>query len=402
MASFASSFDQLALGELGRFAQNASNADVEVALRHAEGDHLSATDFAALISPAAGQPEYLEAMARQAHALTLKHFGRVMRFFAPLYVSNECINICKYCGFSRDNPILRVTLTVDQVATEARYLREQGFRHILLVAGEHPHFISDNYLCDCVERLHPEWPSISLEVGPMETEQYEPIVRAGAEGIVVYQETYDRGVYDAMHTSGPKKDFDWRLETPERAYAAGFKRLGIGALLGLAPWRNEAIALAAHATHLLKNCWMAQLTISVPRLRPAAGEFQPLVHVTDRELVQFVCALRLAFPQVGLVLSTRESSKLRDNLIPLGVTMMSAGSHTEPGGYTGQGKETLHVTKGGRMLKPELPMIESEGEHATVQFEIADNRSPAEVAARLEQMGYEPVWKDWEGALNET
>jgi 2-iminoacetate synthase len=402
--SFASEFNSLALAELTGFAQNATAADVEAALARSEGvaKRISLADFAALISPAAARPQYLEAMARLSHALTLKHFGRVIRFFAPLYVSNECINVCQYCGFSRDNPILRVTLTVDQVVTEARYLREQGFRHVLLVAGEHPHFISENYLRECVARLHPEWPSISLEVGPLEAEQYAPIVQAGAEGLVVYQETYDRGVYDAMHVSGPKKDFDWRLETPERAYAAGFKRLGIGALLGLAPWRNEALALAAHAAYLLKKCWMAQLTISAPRLRPAAGEFEPLVNIRDRELVQFVCALRIAFPEVGLVLSTRESAKLRDNLVPLGITMMSAGSHTEPGGYTGQGREKLHVTKGGRMLKPELPVIASEGEHATVQFEIADSRSPSEVAARLEQMGYEPVWKDWEGALNEA
>ena len=400
--TFASSFSQLALGEVSRFAQNATAADVEEALQQAQGDRLSAVNFAALISPAAARSQYLEAMARLSHGLTLKHFGRVIRFFAPLYVSNECINVCQYCGFSRENPILRVTLTVDQVVTEARYLLEQGFRHILLVAGEHPHFVSDNYLRECVARLHPAWPSISLEVGPLETEQYVPIVQAGAEGLVVYQETYDRGVYDAMHVGGPKKNFDWRLDTPERAYAAGFKRLGIGALLGLAPWRNEALALAAHATHLLKKCWMAQLTISAPRLRPAAGEFEPLVNMRDRELAQFVCALRIAFPEVGLVLSTRESAKLRDNLVPLGITMMSAGSHTEPGGYTGQGREKLHVTKGGRMLKPELPVIESEGEHATVQFEIADSRSPAEVAARLEQMGYEPGWKEWEGALNEA
>src|SRR5882724_270930 len=400
--SFSSEFDSLALAELSAFSQNATSADVEQALRQAQGGRLGATDFAALISPVAAEPQYLEAMAQRAHALTVKHFGRVMRFFAPLYVSNECINICKYCGFSRDNPILRVTLTVEQVAAEAQYLHEQGFRHILLVAGEHPHFVSDNYLRDCVARLHADWPSISLEVGPMETEQYLPIVQAGAEGLVVYQETYDRGVYDAMHVSGPKKDMDWRLDTLERGYAAGFKRLGVGALLGLAPWRNEAIALAAHATHLLKKCWMAQLTISAPRLRPAAGEFEPLVNMNDRELVQFICALRLMFPEVGLVLSTRESAKLRDNLVPLGITMMSAGSHTEPGGYTGQGKAELHVTKGGRMVKPSIPVIESEGEHATVQFEIADNRSPAEVAARLEQMGYETVWKDWESALNEA
>ena len=388
--------------ELRSFAEKATAADVEAALaRSGAAKRTSVGDFAALISPVAAQPQYLEAMAQRAHALTLKHFGRVIRFFAPLYLSNECINVCKYCGFSRDNPILRVTLTVEQVVAEARFLSQQGFRHILLVAGEHPHFVSEKYMRECVARLHPEWPSISLEVGPMEVEEYVPIVQAGAEGLVVYQETYDREVYRALHAGGPKRDFDWRLETAERAYAAGFKRLGIGALLGLAPWRNEAVALAAHAAHLLRKCWMAQLTVSVPRLRPAAGEFEPLENVSDRDLAQLVCALRLTFPEVGIVLSTRESAKLRDHLLPLGITMMSAGSHTEPGGYTGQGREELHVTKGGHIVKPPLPVIESEGEHATVQFEIADNRSPAEVAGRLEQMGYEPVWKDWEGALNE-
>jgi 2-iminoacetate synthase len=256
-------------------------------------------------------------------------------------------------------------------------------------------------LKDCVERLHNDWPSISLEVGPMETEGYQPIVQAGAEGLVIYQETYDRPTYEAMHVSGPKKDFEWRLETPERAYAAGFKRIGIGALIGLAPWRQEAMAVAAHAGYLLRNCWKSQLTISVPRLRPAAGEFDPIVNVKDAELVQMICALRLIFPEVGLVLSTREPIKLRNGLVPLGVTMMSAGSHTEPGGYTGQGKHDLHLTKGGRLEKPDLAVIESEGEHATVQFNIADERSAQEVSASLAVMGYEPVWKDWDGTLNE-
>ena len=349
------------------------------------------SEFVEMISPSAD----LEKLAQEAHRTTLRHFGRTIRLFAPLYLSNECINICKYCGFSRDNPILRVTLSPDQVATEAQYLWEQGFRHVLLVAGEHPHFVSGNYLRDCVAKLHPDWPSISLEVGPMETEDYRPIVAAGAEGLVVYQETYDRSVYAAMHRSGPKTGFDWRLETPERAYAAGFKRLGIGALLGLSDWRLEALALAAHVDYLLRNCWRAQVTVSIPRLRPAAGEFEPLVQVSDRDLAQFVCALRLTFPEVGIVLSTRESARLRDGLVPFGVTMMSAGSHTEPGGYTGQGREELHLTKAGRR-------IDSEGEHATEQFQIADGRSPSEVADNLTQMGYEPVWKDWEGALNEV
>jgi 2-iminoacetate synthase len=386
--------NEFQIAELTAFAEKATTADVARALARRS----SLENFSALISPAAAQPQYLEELARQAHTLTVRYFGRVMRFFAPLYLSNECINVCKYCGFSRDNPILRVTLTLEQVKAEADFLHAQGFRHILLVSGEHPKFVGADYLRDCVAILRDDWPSISLEVGPMETEQYKPIVDAGAEGLVVYQETYNRAIYAEMHAAGPKKDFDWRLETPERGYAAGFRRLGVGALLGLAPWRGDAIALAAHVEYLLKHCWRAQITVSVPRLRPAAGEFEPKFPMSDRELVQLVCAMRLTFPEVGIVLSTRESPKLRDGLMPLGVTLMSAGSHTEPGGYTGQGADKLHITKKG--YKFEAPVIRSEGEHATEQFYIADPRSPAEVAQKLQELGYEPVWKDWELALN--
>jgi len=274
----------------------------------------------------------------------------------------------------------------------------------LLVAGEHPRFVSNDYLADCTRALHAEVPGVSLEVGPMETAEYRPIVEAGADGLVVYQETYDREVYDQMHTAGPKKNFDWRLETPERAYAAGFRRLGIAALYGLADWRHEAISVAAHADYLLRHCWKAQITISLPRLRPCAGEFQPLTHLSDREMVQLVCAFRLMFPDVGIVLSTREMPRLRDGLMPLGVTMMSAGSHTEPGGYTGAGREKIHRTERGRIV--ELAAGSSEwaapperSTNATVQFEISDNRSPQEVADLIRQRGYEPVWKDWDAAL---
>jgi len=245
-------------------------------------------------------------------------------------------------------------------------------------------------------------PSISLEVGPMETDQYHPLVQAGAEGLLVYQETYDRAVYADMHTAGPKRDFDWRLETPERAYAAGFRRLGIGALYGLADWRLEALGVAAHAQYLLRHCWKAQLTISLPRLRPAAGEFQPLTHMTDRELVQLLCAFRLMFPDAGLVLSTRESAQLRDGLIPLGITLMSAGSHTEPGGYTGAGKDKLHLTQRGRIVELGASEWADAGpdRRASGQFDIADERSPQEVCELIQKLGYEPVWKDWDAALS--
>jgi 2-iminoacetate synthase len=397
--SFVSEFNSLPREALVKRSQNASVAAAQESLAKTK---LSIADFAQLISPAAG--ELLETMGRRSHTMTQQRFGKTIRLFAPLYLSNECINNCKYCGFSRDNAILRVTLSVDEVMREARALAEQGFRNILLVAGEHPKFVSNGYLADCVAALHAEWPGISLEVGPMEADEYRPLTAAGADGLVVYQETYDRAIYDDMHTAGPKKNFDWRMETPERAYAAGFRRLGIGALFGLADWRYEALCVAAHADYLLRNCWKAQVTISLPRLRPCAGEFQPLTHMTDRELAQLVCAFRLMFPDVGLVLSTREPAKLRDGLIPLGITLMSAGSHTEPGGYTGAGKEKIHHTERGRIVElasgaSEWATTNGHATNATGQFEIADDRSAQEVAALIRQLGYEPVWKDWDAAL---
>ena len=399
--SFAAEFDALPISSLLDRSRATGTAVIQELF---DRRPLALAEFAQLLSPAAG--ELLELLGRRSHALTQQRFGKVIRLFAPLYLSNECINNCKYCGFSRDNPILRVTLSVDEVQREARALREQGFRHLLLVAGEHPRFVSRDYLAACVRALQPEVPSISLEVGPMETQDYRGIVDAGAEGLVVYQETYDREVYAQMHTSGPKRHFNWRLETPERAYAAGFRRLGIGALYGLSDWRREALSVAAHAAYLLRNCWKAQLTISLPRLRPCAGEFEPLTRLTDAELVQLVCAFRLFLPDVGLVLSTREPAKLRDALLPLGITLISAGSHTEPGGYTGAGREKVHRTERGRIV--ELASGASEwapapaperATDATGQFEIADDRSAQEICQIISRLGYEPVWKDWDAAL---
>ena len=396
--SFVAEFNSLPLDALVKRSLNADATAVQESLAK---DKKSLADFAQLISPTAGQ--HLEQLGRRSQQLTQQRFGKVIRLFAPLYLSNECINNCNYCGFSRDNAILRVTLSVDEVRREARALAAQGFRTILLVAGEHPKFVSNGYMAECVAALHEEIPSVSLEVGPMEADEYRPLVAAGADGLVVYQETYDRAIYDKMHTAGPKKNFDWRLETPERAYTAGFRRLGIGALFGLADWRLEALSVAAHADFLLRNCWKAQITISLPRLRPCAGEFEPLTHLSDRELVQLVCAFRLVFSDVGLVLSTREPAKLRDGLFPLGITLISAGSHTEPGGYTGAGKENIHQTVRGRIVEAGSSewAIPTNGNatNATGQFSIADNRAPAEVANLIRSLGYEPVWKDWDAAL---
>ncbi|MGV3771440.1 MAG: radical SAM protein, partial [Verrucomicrobiales bacterium] len=267
--SFVEAFNAAPFAEMQQASFSASREAVDQLLNRG---NWTVADFPLLISPAAA--DFLEPLSRLSQRLTTQRFGRVIRFFAPLYLSNECINNCKYCGFSRDNPILRVTLSQEEVKREGEALARQGFRNVLLVAGEHPKFISNSYLADCVHTLKPAFPGISLEVGPMETAEYMPLVEAGADGLVVYQETYDRTAYAEMHTAGPKRNFDWRLETPERAYQAGFRRLGIGALFGLADWRFEALATALHADYLLRYCWKAQVTLLLPRLRPNAGSFE--------------------------------------------------------------------------------------------------------------------------------
>jgi len=354
--------------------------------------------FERLISPV--DRSQLEAMAAESQKLTQQNFGKTMRLFAPLYVSNECVNNCSYCGFSRDNAILRTTLTIEQVVTEAKHLHSLGFRSILLVAGEHPKFVSEGYLQECIDAIKSFIPTIAIEVGPMEDHQYSELVNHGAEGLIVYQETYHRETYSKLHTAGPKKKFDWRLECPERAYAGGFRRIGIGALFGLASWKQEAIALAAHLEYLYKHCWKASFSVAFPRMRPYAGNYQyspdPDLFLNDHTMVQLIFAFRICFPKVNIVLSTREPQQLRNSLIPLGITHMSAGSQTEPGGYTGAGSDDLHLTVKGRRVEIDKP---SACQKATEQFTIDDKRTPAEVASIIQDRGYEPVWKDWDEAI---
>jgi len=352
-----------------QMARSASPGDVDRALGV---QRRSLADLGALLSPAAG--DRLEELAGRAHAASVRRFGRVVRLFAPLYLSNECVSACTYCGFSAGNDIARRTLSPEEVAAEARELIGRGFRHVLLVAGEHARIISKDYLVNCVQALAPDVPSISLETQVWDAATYRRLVGAGCEGLVVYQETYDRDTYAAAHLKGKKRNYDWRLGAPDRGAEAGMRTLAVGALLGLHPdWQAEVLALAAHAQALTRRWWRCEVAVSLPRLRPAAGDFEPARAVTDREYVQILAALRLALPDVGITLSTRESSAFRDAAFRLGVTQMSAGSHTEPGGYVHPGQ-------------------------AEPQFEVSDTRSPAEVAAALRDAGYEPVWKDTIGA----
>lgn len=354
--------------------------------------------FMQLIEPATD--DQLEALAQESAMLTRRHFGKTMRLFAPIYLSNECVNNCKYCGFSRDNPIFRTTLTVEEVVREARYLYNKGHRSILLVAGEHPKFVSDGYLQECLDALREFIPSLSLEIGPLPDDRYAEISRHGAEGLIVYQETYNEEIYKTLHTAGPKKNFEWRVNCPERAYQGGFRRIGIGALFGLADWRQEALALACHVDYLYRNCWKSQITCSFPRMRPYAGNYEytpnPERSLDDRSFVQLMCAMRVAFPQIGLVVSTRETADMRDALMYLGMTSMSAEAKTEPGGYTQAGVDDIHLTVKGKRVELDE---DTPSPCATEQFAISDDRTVEEVTLALRANGLEPVWKDWDFGL---
>jgi 2-iminoacetate synthase len=366
--TFADGLERLPLDELLSIAELATPFRVEAALA-AHPMERTMRDFAALLSPAAA--ERLPRIAEASRRLTVARFGRTMRMYAPLYLSNECLTTCAYCGFARELPIARRTLTPGETMEEARHLLRQGFRSILLLTGEHERLTGVEFLEERIAMLAREVPQLAIEVQVWSEDEYRRLAAAGCEGVVIYQETYHPETYARVHLAGRKRHFRWRLLGPERAARAGMRRIGIGALFGLHDdWRYEAIAVAAHARFLMRRYWRSQVTVSVPRMRPSAAGFQPTTLLDDRELVQLVCALRLALPDAGIVLSAREDAALRDGLFLVGVTHTSAGSHTDPGGY-------------------EHP------DEATEQFEVADTRSPEEVATRLRELGYDPVWEDW-------
>ena len=332
-------------------------------------DKLRLDDFMALLSPAAGP--FIEEMALKAHRLTLQRFGKTILMYAPLYLSNFCTNGCRYCGFNATNKVRRRTLTSDEIEQEATMVHSRGFHHILLVTGEAPQVAGNDYLVGAAGRIRSLFSSISIEVYPMDESGYGQMVAAGVDGLTIYQETYDQKLYAEMHPFGRKRDFAFRLEAPECGGAAGLRRIGIGALLGLGQFRAEGFFTGLHALHLSHRYWRTHVSVSLPRMRPAEGGFAPLNPVSDREFVQLICALRLLLPDAGIVMSTRESAALRDNVLPLGITQMSAGSCTSPGGY-------------------------SRPEESTRQFDISDDRTPAEVERMIRSKGYEAVWKDWD------
>ncbi len=345
-------------------AKNAG--DVELALRK---ERLDLEDFKALISPAA-QP-YLEAMAKKSQALTKKRFGNTIQMYAPLYLSNECQNICTYCGFSMTNRIPRRTLTDQEILKEAEFLKNKGFNHVLLVTGEANTTVGVDYLENAIRLLQPHFANISIEVQPLDQPAYERLIDSGLYAVLVYQETYHKATYKVHHPKGRKSNFDYRITTPDRLGRAGIHKIGLGALFGLEDWRADSFFTALHLSYLRKHYWRTKYSISFPRLRPFSGGLEPKVEMTDRDLVQLICAFRLFNEDVELSLSTRESEIFRDHCVKLGVTSISAESKTNPGGY---------------VVEPQ----------SLEQFEISDERSTEEIVEMLKKNEVEVVWKDWE------
>lgn len=359
--NYLSSFDKIA------------EADVLHALEKPNKDIF---DFIALLSDTA--INHLEKIANYSQKITNERFGKSIQLYAPLYFSSECSNKCSYCSFSMDNNIVRKTLTIDELRREGKYLKNQGFSHILLVSGEDRRVITTDYIAECIHSLKDIFASISIEIAPQDIHEYQIFADAGCDGVTVYQETYNRTEYKKHHIAGKKRIFDYRIDTPDRACQAGMRNVGIGALFGLAPWKIEALSLFAHLSYLQKKYWKTFFTVAFPRLRDHVSEYKtlPEYELSDLKLVQMICAFRICFPDTGIVLSTREKSEFRDQVFSLGITRMSAGSSTEVGGYTGE------------VAKNEP------------QFQIEDHRSVNEVYHRIKELGYDPIWKDWESLMH--
>ena len=326
-------------------------------------------DFAALISPAA--KPFLEEMARESQRLTQERFGKTVQLYIPLYLSNHCQNVCIYCGFNAQNKMKRKKLTTEELHDELSAIKGMGFEHILLVTGEANNKAGIEYFREVFPIVRQYFSLISIEVQPLAENEYSELVQLGLNTVYLYQETYNQQAYPKYHAKGKKADYANRIDSYERLGRAGVHKIGLGILAGLEDWRVDSLFTAMHLKYLSKNYWRTKYSISFPRLRPHEGEFVPNFHMKDSDLLQLISAYRLFDQEVEIALSTRERPSFRDNMLSLGVTSMSAGSKTEPGGYVKEQEELE-------------------------QFAVDDNRSPFEIAEMVRSKGYEPVWKDWD------
>lgn len=335
---------------------------------------LTPDDFLTLLAPAAG--EVLESMAQKAHAITRQTFGNAVNIFTPLYISDVCTNQCRYCGFNAKNPQKRRHLTVDEAAREAFAIADAGFQHVLILTGDARKISSPQYIADTVAKIKPRFASVGIEVYSLTQEEYEQLIAAGVDSMTMFQETYNQELYTWLHPAGPKKDYEFRLNAPTRAAEAGMRSIGLGALLGLDQFECDAFATGLHAWWLMRNYPGIDISVSIPRICPHEGSFDVTHGVTDAQLAQYVTAMRCFLPRAGITCSSRESAFMRNHLIPLGVTRVSAGVSTAVGGRA------------------------TEDLHNPGQFEIFDHRSLGQMTADLAANGYQAVIKDWEDPLN--
>ena len=331
-------------------------------------DALTANDLLSLISPAADS--YLEDIAQKAHRLTLSNFGKAIQLYTPIYISNYCDNRCIYCGFNVDNKQERKKLNSSEIEKEAKYIASTGLRHILILTGDSRRYSPLSYIKDVIKILKKYFDSISIEIYPLTEKEYVSLIEEGIDGLTIYQETYNREVYDTVHVSGPKKDYTLRLDAPERALLKGMRTVNIGALLGLSKWQEDGFLTGLHAEYLQNKFPSAEISISLPRIRPQTEDYRPEHQVDDKDITKLILAFRLFLPRVGITISTRENAALRENLLPLGVTKMSAESTTAVGGHTFNDKNLE-------------------------QFAISDKRTVSEIRELLLRKGYQPVSKDW-------
>ena len=361
--------DQLSWEDVKASIYSKTAADVERALSNPKRD---LEDFKALISPAA-EP-FLEQMAQLSHQLTQKRFGKTIQMYIPMYLSNECQNICTYCGFSLDVDLPRKTLSDEEILAEVEVIKKLGYDHVLLVTGEANKTVGLEYFRNAVRLIKPHFSHISIEVQPMDQEDYEVLIEEGINTVLVYQETYNRQDYKKHHPKGRKSNYNYRVETHDRLGRAKIYKMGLGVLIGLEDWRVDSFFCASHLRYLEQKYWQSKYSISFPRLRPCAGGLELKSVMSDRQLVQLICAYRIFNEEVELSLSTRESETFRDNVIKLGITSVSADSKTDPGGYA----------------NPDTNLE---------QFEIDDDRPTAEFIEVIKKQGYEPVFKDWDLSL---
>ena len=334
-------------------------------------EQLNETDFLHLLSPKGSK--HIEHMAQNSRIMSLKHFGKAITLYTPLYISNYCVNRCLYCSFNCNNSIKRNKLTLEEIREEAEEVSKTGIKHILLLTGESEIKTPVQYIRDSVQILREYFQSVVLEVYPMKTNEYKELVDAGIDGVTIYQETYDREIYESVHVKGPKRDYLYRLDTPERACDAGVRTINIGALLGLNDWRVEVFKLGLHAKYLSEKFPEMEVGISLPRIKDISSTEKlsyKYYEITDRDFVQIFSALKLFLPHCSINISTRESKSMRENLIPIGVNKMSAGVSTEVGGHK--------INK-----------------NSEKQFKISDESSVKDVIKMIERVGYQSVLKDW-------